>query len=73
VSQNKNKKYLRPDDDVESGSSVNEESDEFEDEASENEITKAETSLNSSASDEEMEETEEGDSSSNWYLNFLNP
>lgn len=67
MSQNKNKKYLRPDDDVESGSSVNEESDEFEDEASENEITKAETSLNSFASDEELEEAEEGDSSSNCY------
>uniref|UniRef100_A0A914N2Q1 U3 small nucleolar ribonucleoprotein protein MPP10 n=1 Tax=Meloidogyne incognita TaxID=6306 RepID=A0A914N2Q1_MELIC len=67
MSQNKNKIYLRPNDDVESGSSVNEESDEFEDEASETEITKAETSLNSSASDEEMEETEEGDSSSNCY------
>uniref|UniRef100_A0A915P308 U3 small nucleolar ribonucleoprotein protein MPP10 n=1 Tax=Meloidogyne floridensis TaxID=298350 RepID=A0A915P308_9BILA len=67
MSQNKNKKYLRPDDDVESGSSVNEESDEFEDEASENEITKAETSLNSSASDEELEEAEEGDGSSNCY------
>lgn len=68
MSQNKNKIYLRPNDDVESGSSVNEESDEFEDEASETEITKAETSLNSSASDEEMEETEEGDSSSNWFV-----
>nr|CAD2152966.1 unnamed protein product [Meloidogyne enterolobii] len=67
MSQNKNKIYLRPNDDVESGSSVNEESDEFEDEASETEITKAETSLNSSASDEEMEEAEESDSSSNCY------
>ncbi|CAK5015327.1 unnamed protein product [Meloidogyne enterolobii] len=66
MSQNK-KIYLRPNDDVESGSSVNEESDEFEDEASETEITKAETSLNSSASDEEMEEAEESDSSSNCY------
>nr|CAD2191084.1 unnamed protein product [Meloidogyne enterolobii] len=67
MSQNKNKKiYLRPNDDVESGSSINEESDEFEDEASETEITKAETSLGS-ASDEELEEAEEGDSSSNCY------